>query len=335
MDPLTGAADVDELMEKLRERDLDLEGNQYGLIVVGIVGLRVINAEFGWSLGNAVLTSLSTRLTASTSSTCVARVDSDKFAVLIDDVDREDVRETGARMKRLLNSAPWEIEGVSVPVRIRATFAIGPAPSDTPEMNVLWAALRINRTKQIRDLKERVADLESQLRLREDQADVGAFRAQHAVAIAHHDELTRVLNRDGYLEMLPKFEPPYALAVFDVDNLRELNKTPGLNWKAGDLALVMVALFLKDLTSDVVVVRLGGDVFLAMFPDRTATEVKGIVESALLVSKEKLIVGDTLVTFSGGIASVTDSQMHLDAVEMARLAIRRSSWPTKGDKGLS
>jgi len=327
MDRLTGTADVGELMALLDERDratTSPPAANYGLILVGIVGLRVINAELGWTIGDAVLMALATRLSSSTSSTCIARVDSDKFAVLIDGVDREDVREIGGRLKRLLNSAPWEVEGTSIPVRVQATYAIGPALDKTSETNVLWAALRVNRMKQIRDLKDRITMLESQLLLREAQVEVGAFRAKLAVAIAHHDELTRVLNRDGYLEVLPGVEPPYALAFFDVDNLRALNKTSRLNWGAGDLALVMVALFLKDLTPDVVVARWGGDEFLVLFPHRSPTEVKRIVELAAIESKDKLMVGDAPVTLSGGIASVAQPDQYDEAFRLAQEATREA-----------
>ena len=323
MDRLTGAADTGELMAMLDERDGAVHGEpvtHYGLIVVGVVGLRVINSEFGWPLGDAVLRSLATRLGASTTSACVARVDSDKFAVLIDDVDREDVREIGARLKRLLNAAPFEVDGVSLPVRVRTTFAIGPAPADTPEKNVLWAALRFSRMKQIHDLKERIVDMESQVRLRQAQVEVGAFREQLATAIAYRDELTRAFNRDGYDALLPDVETPYSLAFFDVDKLRDLNKMPGLLWKAGDMSLVKVALFLKDLSSDVVVVRWGGDEFLVLFPNLSPADVKRIVEAAALQCKDELMVEDTPVTLSGGVSYVADAGQYDEAFRLAQEA---------------
>ena len=325
MDRLTETADIGELMTMLEARDGAVRGDddaQYGLIVIGIVGLRIINSEFGWPIGNAVLRSLATRLMTMPSSTCVARVDSDKFAVLIDNVDREDVREIGGRLKQRLNATPWEIDGISVPVRVRTTFAIGPAPSDTPEMNVLWAALRINRMKQIRDLKEQVVNLESQLRLREAQVDVGVFRGQLAIAIAHHDELTRVFNRDGYDAVLPTLDPPFTLAFFDIDNLRELNKIAPLYWKAGDLALVMIALFVKDLSPDVVLVRWGGDEVLGLFRGQSPDEVRRNVERASDAAKEQLVVEGHHVTLSGGLSYVMSLDDYDNAFQLAQEATR-------------
>ena len=174
--------------------------------------------------------------------------------------------------------------------------------------------------KQIHDLTERIVDMESQVRLRQAQVEVGAFREQLATAIAYRDELTRAFNRDGYDALLPDVETPYSLAFFDVDKLRDLNKMPGLLWKAGDMSLVKVALFLKDLSSDVVVVRWGGDEFLVLFPNLSPADVKRIVEAAALQCKDELMVEDTPVTLSGGVSYVADAGQYDEAFRLAQEA---------------
>ena len=85
MDVLTGSLDIGELMALEEALDQlsrkDGEGRHYGLIVVGIEGLKIINTEFGYDTGNEVLKELARNLRETNPSSPVARVDSDKFEI--------------------------------------------------------------------------------------------------------------------------------------------------------------------------------------------------------------------------------------------------------------
>src|ERR1019366_6146331 len=97
MDQLTGVADTGELMAyeakmESRARTSNTE-RHYGLVLVDLLGLRKINRDFGRSTGNGVLVEMALRLQSLCPQTCVARVEADKFAVLIDGLSQDEVAE--------------------------------------------------------------------------------------------------------------------------------------------------------------------------------------------------------------------------------------------------
>ena len=106
------------------------------------------------------------------------------------------------------------------------------------------------------------------LRLRRDRED-GAQARQ----LAHHDALTGLCNRRGFLERaLPlhaasnRDGTQLALLLIDIDHFKAINDRHGHD--AGDRALVAVADRLRALSRpDDIVARWGGEEFLLLLPD--------------------------------------------------------------------
>jgi diguanylate cyclase (GGDEF)-like protein len=317
---MTGSLNAGELMAleaqmDLRARSTNPPGS-YGLVLVDVDGLRHINTRCGAEVGDAVLVELARRLVRESPDASVARVDGDKFAVLVGGLGPREVAHLGHRLEFVLNAAPWSIGGGDVAVHVRTTALAGPS-SHAGETHLLWVAQRAQRLKAQRELEQRVTDLENQMKLTGLQAEYDQFRSRIAIAIARHDSLTGLLNRQGYVDVLSRLEAPYALAFLDLDNLRVLNKTPGLLWSAGDQALVSVARLLERLSAEVTVIRWGGDEFLVFLPGFSAPDAVRAIESLLRESADELLVGELPVTLSGGVASVSSTEEHLAAMDRA------------------
>lgn len=87
--------------------------------------------------------------------------------------------------------------------------------------------------------------------------------------ISMNDELTKLLNRRGFMEKALKLmganKGKKACMVFaDVDHLKEINDSFG--HAAGDFAIISAANYLREnLPKDAVIARLGGDEYVALF----------------------------------------------------------------------
>ena len=87
--------------------------------------------------------------------------------------------------------------------------------------------------------------------------------------ISMYDELTKLLNRRGFMEkalhLMGESKGKKACMVFaDVDHLKQINDTFG--HAAGDFAIITAANYLREsLPKDVVIARLGGDEYVALF----------------------------------------------------------------------
>ncbi len=322
MDRLTGAADVGELLAV--ERYLDHRaraagpGHRYGIALVDITGLRTVNDRFGPAVGDAVLVELAARLADLAPDGCVARVGGDKFAVLVDDRDSNELSQFARVIRRVVNREALEVDGMEVPVHVRVTFRTGPSSHRATEL--LWAVLREHHVEGSLELHERLRALERLTDLDGLLARQDDLRTRLAVAEqrARHDAVTGLLNRHGYEDALPTMAPPYAVAFVDVDNLRDLNKAEGGNWQAGDDALRGVARVLGDLRPDVVAIRWGGDEFLVLVPDTGATEARLLLEEAFAAPSRWLRAGGRQVTCSGGAAAVVEIGDHDRAMALAQ-----------------
>lgn len=91
---------------------------------------------------------------------------------------------------------------------------------------------------------------------------------------AHHDALTGLLNRAGFVEALgtrlaARAERQFAVMFFDLDNFKPINDTFG--HAAGDAVLKGVAGRVRRALPDgAVLARMGGDEFVALVEDVTA-----------------------------------------------------------------
>ena len=321
MDALTGVADIGELTALERRLDAAArtspEEQHYGLILVDLLGLRTINSTYERATGDQILVSLAHRLRDLCPRGMTARVEADKFAVLIDGLNQDRATAEGYRLNNELRGMPWRMKGEDNPVQLRFTCVSGPSPFGG-ESNLLWEAQRINRAKSLWELKEKLKDLENVARLNDVRAQLGNLQAQMAISLSRHDPLTGALNRRGFRDLQSKLRAPYALAFVDVDNLKVLNGTEDENWDAGDHALCGVKERLESISPTGVVVRWGGDEFLLCLPEFTATQTFETLTSLLDDPVEQLRIGDEYVTFSGGVAMVNSSEERQEAMKQAQ-----------------
>ncbi len=100
---------------------------------------------------------------------------------------------------------------------------------------------------------------------------------------AHHDELTKVLNRTGMitktLELIrEKDNTNFAILMVDLDHLKQINDTFGHG--EGDFAIRGAAEILQKVMAgeDAVIGRTGGDEFLAVFPINPPNDVRAYIK---------------------------------------------------------
>lgn len=134
--------------------------------------------------------------------------------------------------------------------------------------------------------------------------------------MAHIDILTGCYNRSYGLELLERqmkmskrSDSPLLIAFMDIDNLKEINDCFGHH--EGDKAIKIVSnIFKSDLREIDIVVRMGGDEFLLVFPDSSLNQAPGIKnrlkESLSLANKN--IQEDYQITFSIGFSEYIPSE---------------------------
>ncbi|GAG89008.1 unnamed protein product, partial [marine sediment metagenome] len=91
--------------------------------------------------------------------------------------------------------------------------------------------------------------------------------------LAHYDPLTGTYNRGYGLELLQRQvklakrnKTSFLLAYTDLDNLKKINDEFG--HKEGDRAIVQVAKLFRSILREVdIIIRMGGDEFLLIFPE--------------------------------------------------------------------
>jgi GGDEF domain-containing protein len=89
--------------------------------------------------------------------------------------------------------------------------------------------------------------------------------------LAYHDELTTLPSRRAFHEALLRLEPPYSIAMLDIDHFKRCNDTYGHD--AGDQVLRLIASRLSRVTGGGQAYRCGGEEFAILFPGKTTTDV--------------------------------------------------------------
>ena len=89
--------------------------------------------------------------------------------------------------------------------------------------------------------------------------------------LAYHDELTTLPSRRAFHDALLRLEPPYSIAMVDIDHFKRCNDTYGHD--TGDQVLRMVASRLARVTGGGQAYRCGGEEFAIVFPGKTTSEV--------------------------------------------------------------
>lgn len=89
--------------------------------------------------------------------------------------------------------------------------------------------------------------------------------------LAYHDELTTLPSRRAFRDACHRLEPPYSIAMVDIDHFKRCNDTHGHD--AGDQVLRMVASRLERVSGGGKAYRFGGEEFAILFPGKTTAEV--------------------------------------------------------------
>jgi diguanylate cyclase (GGDEF)-like protein len=114
---------------------------------------------------------------------------------------------------------------------------------------------------------------------------VTAAAAMLVVAVLHEshrlafrDGLTGLPNRRALEEQMRALQPPYAVAMVDVDHFKKFNDTYGHD--IGDQVLKLVAARLAESSGTGRAFRYGGEEFTVLFPGRTLPEALPHLEGA-------------------------------------------------------
>ncbi len=89
--------------------------------------------------------------------------------------------------------------------------------------------------------------------------------------LAYHDELTTLPSRRAFHEALLRLEPPYSIAMVDIDHFKRCNDTYGHD--TGDQVLRLVASRLARVAGGGQAYRCGGEEFAIIFPGKTTKDV--------------------------------------------------------------
>jgi diguanylate cyclase (GGDEF)-like protein len=89
--------------------------------------------------------------------------------------------------------------------------------------------------------------------------------------LAYHDELTALPSRRAFHDALLRLEPPYSIAMVDIDHFKRCNDTYGHD--TGDQVLRMVASRLARVSGGGQPYRCGGEEFAVLFPGKTTNDV--------------------------------------------------------------
>jgi GGDEF domain-containing protein len=89
--------------------------------------------------------------------------------------------------------------------------------------------------------------------------------------LAYHDELTTLPSRRAFHDALHRLEPPYSIAMVDIDHFKRCNDTYGHD--AGDQVLRLVASRLARVSGGGHAYRCGGEEFAILFPGKTTVDV--------------------------------------------------------------
>lgn len=177
--------------------------------------------------------------------------------------------------------------------------------------------------EQLGAMQERAKQTEAELAKLHKELDRVSLQARH-------DALTGALNRKGLDEALNREVSTVrrnasvlSVALLDIDNFKKLNDT--LGHATGDIALAHLATVAKEcMRPQDTLARYGGEEFVILLPDTPLD--KGIEAMTRLqreLTKRFFLSGveKVLITFSAGVAQVTDEEQPGDAIRRADQAM--------------
>ena len=157
--------------------------------------------------------------------------------------------------------------------------------------------------------------------------------------LAHHDPLTGTYSRTYGLELIQRQiklakrnKTSFLLAYADLDNLKKINDEFG--HEEGDKSLIQMANFFQSLLREVdIIIRVGGDEFLLIFPESSPKDLSIINErfNNNLIKLNQAIKKPYKIGFSIGI-SCYDPDNPQSADELIRIADEKMYKEKKGKK---
>jgi diguanylate cyclase (GGDEF)-like protein/PAS domain S-box-containing protein len=157
--------------------------------------------------------------------------------------------------------------------------------------------------------------------------------------LAHHDPLTGTYSRTYGLELIQRQiklakrnKTSFLLAYADLDNLKKINDEFG--HEEGDKSLIQMANFFQSLLREVdIIIRVGGDEFLLIFPESSPKDLSIINErfNNNLIKLNQAIKKPYKISFSIGI-SCYDPDNPQSADELIRIADEKMYKEKKGKK---
>jgi len=142
---------------------------------------------------------------------------------------------------------------------------------------------------------------------------------------AYRDAMTGLYNRYFGMRALDKYlheRKTFSLVFTDLDGLKYVNDVFGHN--EGDKYINTVAKYLKWLSHENIVARIGGDEFLIIMPKKTQEEAEAVMQTAydLIASDEYLNDKEFTYSISFGVVGV-DSHNTLSEGDILSLADER------------
>jgi diguanylate cyclase len=210
----------------------------------------------------------------------------------------------------------------------RCASKISQANDITELTDVLAEVMRETRVIQLNAQRSR--DELSTMRAKVNEAEREVQRLQEELASASDmvrlDPLTGVLNRKGMNEAMEtevarmlRHGGKLCLALLDIDNFKKLNDT--LGHAAGDAALIHLAQVVQEaIRPEDTLARYGGEEFVVILP---ATNLEDAVQAMVRVQREltkRFFLNNNekvLITFSCGVAELTDGEQAAAALERA------------------
>ncbi len=325
-DPLTGLVRTGAFQAALdaRRRVARAAGTDGNVTVglVDIVALRHVNRDLGVDAGDELLLQVARRLERSGFATLVARVGPDEFALLSDRVGPDDGGQWLRALRTQVLRPEFELAGQHVKVHFHLARRAGPPPEG---WDLLWMVERDAQIDRDRELRQQLAAFERTFKdaeeaLRESlqlRSDMEVLRE-----LAFRDPLTGLLNRRGMHDRLIDLAAAgsmFCLAFIDLDNLRELNASDEL-WEDGDKAIAGVAERLKEAFGSANVGRWGGDEYLVISPQTSASAVGEMLEGILADCRRELVVSGRPITFSAGVTDCVGGRLD-DARALAQRTV--------------